>query len=181
MPETANPTFSGPYDHEFDPPEMLNEDLLDSYAPLASPWTRLGAFIVNYLLFGLAMVPGIAILVVGEGARSDAIAAVGGLVLLASVVGFLLYQAVLLSREGQSLGKRLFELRIVDARDDSNPGFGRVIGSRFILMQALALIPFVGLIDALMIFTEEHKTLHDRLASTVVVTEKGLFADERSF
>ena len=42
MPASANPTFSGPYDHEFDPPEFgatdgVDDRIFDSYAPLASP------------------------------------------------------------------------------------------------------------------------------------------------
>ena len=93
--------------------------------------------------------------------------------------GLVVYQTILLSREGQSIAKRVFKIRIVDAVDESNPGFARVILLRYVAIGAISSIPLLGflfsLADAFMVFSEDNKTIHDRLASTVVVTEKGLY------
>lgn len=175
MSESSNPTFSGPYDHEFDPSYAdLDETLFDAYAPLASPWARLGAVILNALVLFGTMLPGLILIGIGEENGSDALAGLGGIILAGSILALCVYQTVILSRDGQSIGKKVLQLRIVDAYDESNPGFARVILLRFFVMQLLGIIPFVSLIDAVMVFTEEHKTIHDRIASTLVVSERGL-------
>ena len=163
----------GSYDHEFDAP--LSDSIFDETLPLASPWTRLGAVFLNLLILIGASIPGAILLGVGEDSNSEGIAVMGGLLLFGAWVGLAIYQTIILSRDGQSIGKRILNIRIVDAIDDSNPGFARVILLRYVVMQLLALVPLVGLIDALMIFSEDHKTLHDRLATTVVVSERGIY------
>lgn len=175
MTDSSRPS-TGPYDHEFDTPytgaDPIDESLFDSYAPLASPWTRLGAVILNGLILMATIVPGLILIGVGEDVNSDLFEGLGVLLIMGCMGGLVVYQTILLSRDGQSLGKRILNLRIVDANDDSNPGFARVILLRYGLMQVLSLIPFVSLVDALMVFTEEHRTLHDRLAGTIVVSER---------
>ena len=167
---------TGPYDHEFDPPygeaEPLDESIFEPYAPLASPWLRLGAVLLNSLIFMATFIPGLVLVGVGESVNSDLFERLGVLLTMGLMGALVVYQTILLSRDGQSLGKRILSLRIVDANDDSNPGFARVILLRYVLMQILSVIPFLGFVDALMVFTEEHRTIHDRLAGTIVVSER---------
>ncbi len=169
---SSDPTQYNPgsYDHEFDAP--LDETLFDAQTwPLASPWKRLGAVIVDGLIaFGVAL-PGLMLVGFGGETGSEPVAVLGGLFLLLPLLALSVYQIMLLSRDGQTIGKRILNLRIVDARDGSNPGFVRAWLLRSFVMGILGFVPLVSLVDALMIFTDEHRTLHDRLAETVVEDE----------
>ncbi|NOT31162.1 MAG: RDD family protein [Planctomycetes bacterium] len=100
--------------------------------------------------------------------------------------GFLVLQAVLLARRGQSLGKLASRVRIVDARDSSPVGFVRIVLVRFVFLLAVALglnsLSFqlgnltvslgflLLLIDVLWVFGKEGRCLHDHLARTKVVS-----------
>ncbi|OZC03073.1 RDD family protein [Rubricoccus marinus] len=160
----------GSYDHEFDDP--IDHSIFDAEAfPLASPWKRLGAVILDSLIgFGLAL-PGLMLIGIGEETNADVFEALGALVFVGALLALMVYQVILLSRDGQTIGKRVLNLRIVDAHDGHNPGFLRAFVVRSVLMGVLSIIPLVSLIDALMVFTENHQTLHDRLATTVVEDE----------
>ncbi len=88
------------------------------------------------------------------------------------VIGFIVivvYQLSLLSREGQTLGKRAMNIRIVMYNDGSNPGFGRAVGLRVIVNGLLANIPFYAFVDILFTFGAERRCLHDYIAGTKVV------------
>ena len=151
--------------------------------PLASPWTRLGAQRLDGLAFGALVVPVVAIAAAtgafeGDGTRAieDSPSGVIALAILlfVSLAG---YQLWLLSTQGQTIGKRLLKLRIVDETDGSNPGFVRAVLLRAFVPGAIANIPRVGgvfsLVDVLFIFRDDRKCIHDHLAKTVVVTEAG--------
>ena len=80
--------------------------------------------------------------------------------------------AFLLSRDGQTIGKLATGIRIV-RRDGSRAGLGRILAYRTMPLLFLSAVPgvggFIGLADALMVFSENNQCLHDRLADTVVV------------
>jgi uncharacterized RDD family membrane protein YckC len=131
---------------------------LDRYANLASRLTRLIAFFVDLLLF--AFVAGI-----GRAAgRSDG-EALAGLLLIALLV----LQVILLGRDGQTVGKKLLAVRIVDADTRQHAGFFKTVVLRVVLNGLLSLIPGYGLVDALLIFRDDRRCLHDLIAGTVVV------------
>jgi uncharacterized RDD family membrane protein YckC len=94
-----------------------------------------------------------------------------GLIFLFSLV-LACYQWYLISTTGQSLGKRWLKIRIVRL-DGSLPGFVYGVVLRVWVIGALGYIPYigscVGLIDALAIFGEEKRCIHDRIAGTMVV------------
>ena len=165
---------TGPYDHEFDAPPALDARLFEDATPLASPWRRLAAVLLDAALFIGAVSFPLAVGITGEETGSRALEAIGAMALVVAVLGLAIYQVVLLSRDGQTLGKRILNLRIVDEVDEHNPGFVRAVLVRGLLMHILAMIPLVWLIDVLMIFSDDHKTLHDRMARTVVVDERAL-------
>jgi uncharacterized RDD family membrane protein YckC len=86
-----------------------------------------------------------------------------------------LYFAVngrLLARHGQSIGKKLFKIRIAKP-DGRIPTLWDSFFKRYALFLFLQDVPLVGrmvpLIDALMIFRESRRCLHDELAETIVV------------
>ncbi len=89
----------------------------------------------------------------------------GGLMSL----GVMGYQLYLVSNTGQTLGKRMRSIRVV--RTDGSPAsLGRILLLRNVVPGILgSLCGLVNLVDALLIFGEERRCLHDLLADTKVV------------
>jgi uncharacterized RDD family membrane protein YckC len=87
-------------------------------------------------------------------------------------IGFLLVHGYLLKTNGQTVGKKLTGIRIVDL-DGNLPDFAKVILLRYLPMSLVAMIPVLGrwltLIDVLFIFRQDRRCLHDLLAATKVV------------
>jgi uncharacterized RDD family membrane protein YckC len=93
-----------------------------------------------------------------------------GVVLLVSVaVGIPIVQVVLLSRDGQTIGKRFLDIRIVSFETGQNAGFGANVVMRAWVNFLLNVIPFYGLADVLFIFRDDQRTIHDLIAGTHVV------------
>lgn len=103
----------------------------------------------------------------------------------AAVVGFLcflgvgVWNIVLLVQEGQTLGKKIVGIRIIDAQGE-NPGFWKIFLVRslpFAVVGAVLNLAFktraasglVTLIDAAFIFGATRRCLHDILADTHVI------------
>jgi uncharacterized RDD family membrane protein YckC len=97
-----------------------------------------------------------------------------GLVLqtLAGLVLFALIHGWLLATRGQTVGKLMLKLRIV-RRSGQRASLARLLGLRYALVWAVAMVPLVGalfmLIDDLLIFRESRQCLHDNIADTIVV------------
>lgn len=140
-------------------------------APLATLGQRLGAAMLDGVIFLVGYIPlllGMG-LEGGEGTEvksgSVLLAGFGGLILLC-LIGVNLYFLV---KNGQSIGKRISGIRVVDKDADVNPGPLKVIGLRIIVNGLLGIIPFYGFIDVLFIFGQERRCLHDLIAGTRVV------------
>ena len=78
----------------------------------------------------------------------------------------------LLARNGQTIGKKLLGIKVV--RVDGSPvSLFRVFFLRYVCNTFLTLIPLFGslysLVDCLMIFSESRRTVHDRIADTIVI------------
>jgi uncharacterized RDD family membrane protein YckC len=97
----------------------------------------------------------------------EVLMAVGFFVLFAAINAYPLHST------GQSWGKRLLGIRIVDLAG-RKPDLWRLLVLRYLPTDAIGSIPFVGwpitLIDALMIFRKDRRCLHDFIAGTRVVT-----------
>lgn len=100
--------------------------------------------------------------------------------ILGSVLGaatFLLVQGYLLSTKGQTVGKLVMKTRIVSQSTGQILPIGDLIVKRYLIYWVLPAVPFVGnflialfaLVNALMIFRENHRCLHDEIAGTNVV------------
>lgn len=82
------------------------------------------------------------------------------------------YQLVLLYQHSQTLGKRWLKIKIV--RNDGSPcSFGRIFGLRMFVIGLIEQVPCLGgvfaLVNALWIFGEESRCLHDLICDTKVV------------
>lgn len=94
---------------------------------------------------------------------------------VSSVVISLLINGWLLHTRGQSVGKMLMKIRIVRVDQVPTTGMDTIV-KRILPIGLASLIPivgsFIGLIDALFIFRQDRRTLHDLIAGTEVVTVK---------
>ena len=142
---------------------------------VAGPGTRLAAVLLDGLLFApLAIVVALSGITAraSSGTGRDPIYA-GAMALIGLYVLLLAgYQIYLLSTRGQTLGKRWMKVRIVKL-DGSAPGFVHAVLLRSVVSGLPRVIPVVGsifsLIDALFIFRQDRRCIHDMIASTRVV------------
>jgi uncharacterized RDD family membrane protein YckC len=97
-----------------------------------------------------------------------ALIGLGGLYML----GVAIYQLVLLSKHGQTIGKRWMAIKIVKL-DGSPPGFVHAVLLRGFVNGLIGAVPYLGfvytLVDILMIFRDDRRCIHDMIASTRVV------------
>lgn len=138
-------------------------------ADKASRGTRLAAYLVDALIVGLFFIP-----VYIPYFDQDPSNAPGMFAGLSALVGLALVivNFVMLHRSGQTIAKRWFGIRIV-RKDGSRAGLGRIFALRMLVPGIISAIPLVGavftLVDALFIFADDRRTLHDRIADTIVV------------
>jgi uncharacterized RDD family membrane protein YckC len=90
---------------------------------------------------------------------------------LAVVVSLVLFivQLVMVTKHGQTLGKRIVGIRIVMKDTLENGGFVVNILKRGFLNALLSIVPFYAPADVLFIFRADRRCLHDLLAGTVVI------------
>ena len=79
------------------------------------------------------------------------------------------YQLVMLTRTGQTAGKRALRLRIVRQDTGENGGFKTNVLLRVFVQSLLCLIPGYLVLDTLFIFRADRRCLHDMIAATRVV------------
>jgi uncharacterized RDD family membrane protein YckC len=91
---------------------------------------------------------------------------------VASFAAFVCIQAYPLANSGQTWGKRLLKLRIVDMQG-FKPDFWRLIALRYGVGRVIAMVPMLGgiysLVDVLFIFRDDRRCIHDHIAGTRVV------------
>lgn len=88
--------------------------------------------------------------------------------MLLSLLGVVAYEALFLSRNGQTPGKMVFKLRVVRP-DGGKLSAGQAWGRAF-SRSVLSFTRILGIVDALMVFSSEGRTLHDRMARTRVIS-----------
>lgn len=150
---------------------------------LAGRGRRLRAVIIDSFIVAVACAPGLVWLVASMGnlqqgsdystsAEVLTLIAAPLLLVLFPVLALLVYQTWLLSKRGQTIGKRLLGIRIV-RMNGVNPGFVHAVLLRSFVMQLLGAIPVAGpvisIVDPLLIFRADRRCLHDLLADTQVV------------
>jgi uncharacterized RDD family membrane protein YckC len=94
---------------------------------------------------------------------------------LAYFAVFVLLHGYLLATKGQTVGKALLKIRI--ARPDGSPAsLARLLGLRYGVVYLVYMVPFLaqawGLVDALLIFRQSKRCLHDSIADTIVVKNR---------
>ena len=95
---------------------------------MASLKTRLGGAVVIGVLPLFVLGPGVVIMFSAAGPKDeDMMILIGLVVLFMGLVLLLATQINLLTRDGQTVGKRAVGSRIVSREDGSNPGFIRAV------------------------------------------------------
>ncbi len=182
----ASPAYGGGYTPlpvagvpgQLPPPQFYNPAGLAD-PNLAGRGARfLGAFIDGILL-SLCMAPGYALLFLGSTSRDadgnpngTSMALLGTAGYLLGAVVYLVIQAFLLSRTGQSIGKKVAGTRVVKV-DGSPAGFVGAFLMRSFVAYLPNLIPILGFLyaitDICFIFRADHRCIHDLIAGTKVV------------
>lgn len=155
------------------PRGALRDTELEALEP-AERIQRLGAFLLDGLV-GLVMIclPA-ATLLVATGALDDTADIDGstlgtaGLLCLIGFIAWVWITALLVARNGQTIGKRLVEIKVVRS-DGSAASLGRIFWLRNFVNWLLGVVPLYGLIDLLFIFGERRQCIHDLIADTIVV------------
>jgi len=145
---------------------------------LATPWIRLGAVMLDALIpFSIVFVGAVFVVLFSGAEETSAFGAeetpaYAIVLLIAFSIVYFLFQLKLLAENGWTIGKKICGIRIIRANGDQ-AGVGRIFGLRMMAPGLLGAIPFVGivfgLVDGLLIFSDQHRTLHDRMADTLVV------------
>ncbi len=164
---------------EFNPyeaPHAWVEDQAGSTYQLADRGTRLGARILDGLIYGASAMAGIAVILIAtvtQGNGPDSAAGLmGGALILAGFLGVFIWELVWLQKYGQSMGKRFMSVKIV--RLNGEPAsLGRIFWIRMFLPALMGAFPFLGgvfsLTNICFIFRDDQRCIHDLMADTVVV------------
>ena len=87
-------------------------------------------------------------------------------------LGLMITNLILVSRNAQTIGKKVMGIK-VQRKDGSRATLGRIFWMRNVVNALPSFIPFAGslygLVDALFIFGEARRCVHDYIADTVVV------------
>lgn len=179
----------------------MQENAIEQTA--ASAWKRIFAVLINNIVSGLFFLPVIVYLITDVSPQANGVDEILERAIdspnfyllllagLAAYAAFAVWQVVMLSKRGQTLGKRLLGIRVVK-QDGSNPGFFgafvlREAAYQLLLMVAYLLIFLISgmvlgadngidlsgadlLVCVVMLFAaKQRRTLQDLLAGTVVV------------
>ena len=168
---------------EFNPYEAPAAAVEDrSYAPtqeseLADRGTRLAAKLLDGFIFGGALIIPIVVLFASIATRGISNSGNGflifAIVLIAAVtLGMIGWNLLWLHRHGQTIAKRICQVRIVRS-DGGRASLGRLVGLRFFVPWLVGWVPIFGslfgLVNICFIFREDRRCLHDLMADTMVV------------
>jgi len=86
-------------------------------------------------------------------------------------LAYVVYEALMLQYSGgQTLGKKAVRIKVTNA-DGSELSAGQA-WARALSRQLMSYTYVLGLVDALMVFTTNRRTLHDRIGKTIVVNAR---------
>jgi uncharacterized RDD family membrane protein YckC len=153
-----------------------SKDEMNTLNNLASLSDRLAAALVDMAIIGIPIFVILFCFFGFDGMLS--MAKIYGLAYTVSIiiVGQLLFLSVngrFLYKNGQTIGKKILEIKIVDI-ENNLPKLYRSYGLRYFIPALFPLIPFLGgllgLADILFIFRKDRRCIHDHIAGTKVIS-----------
>lgn len=171
---TENP-YAAPTAHVSDVVENLDQELADR-------GTRLGAVILDGLVIGVPVGVCAIVAAIAAGANKSAPGRNVGVLVAASLMACVLIATIIvnfiwLRRYGQTVGKRWLKIKIV-RNDGTQAGLARIFFLRMLPLSVVGgllnlLFPFssylIRIADALFIFRDDRRCVHDLIADTKVV------------
>ena len=145
---------------------------------LAGRGSRLGAVIIDLIIIipaiiGIAMITGFWDEIFPRLANGIPLSLKENLIMF--LVGqsvFLMLNGSFLANYGQTIGKKLMKIKIVDM-EGNNLGLIKLYSLRYLAFSLFSQIPVAGglisLLNILFVFGKERRCLHDRLAGTQVI------------
>jgi|GEM_PF-736414 len=140
---------------------------------LASREERFAATIIDLLAATVAMLPAVAPVKNAEAY----VPLLGGVATLALSI----IQIFFLSKDGQTIGKKAVDIKIIEINTGKNGGFFNNVLLRSLLNALLSLSLIYPLIDILFIFRKDRRCLHDLIAGTSVISIKPVPIQKPSF
>ncbi len=142
---------------------------------LASLARRAAAILLDFLLLWIPFIP-VALLLIPT---LDATSGPEMFLLLSTqlslsvgyLVASILYEGLMVSRGGQTLGKKLLKIKVVTP-EGNDLTRGQAWG-RAAIRQVLGMVPCIGMVDYLAAFGEERTCLHDLVVRSRVVNWEG--------
>ncbi len=94
------------------------------------------------------------------------------LFIMSILLMFIIFQIYYLSVDGQTISKKFFKIRIVSKSEETPGGFMQNVLNRGLGNFLLSVfIPVYALVDALFIFRENRRCVHDLMAGTIVIKD----------
>jgi hypothetical protein len=121
-----------------------------------STLTRAAATLIDFIIY---------IAIVLSEPHFGKLKVIGGLLLLALSIT----QLVLLSNDGQSIGKKILKIKIVKVDTNTNGGFVKNYLIRTFLNSILYVTVIYGIVDMISIIRKDRRCIHDLMAGTKVV------------
>ncbi len=156
------------------PQSQLVDQVDDSEKPLASRWARLGASIIDSIIMMVVLVPVMYLTGGFDGimeGRQPGFVYSFGIGILSFIVFFAINYRFLVAN-GQTIGKKVLEIKIVDLNGNV-PAFQPQLLIRYAVYLLSGQIPVVGqifsIVNVLFIFGKEKRCIHDLAAKTKVV------------
>ena len=156
------------------PQSQLVDQIDDSEKPLASRWARLGASIIDSIIMMVVLVPTMYFTGGFDGmmeGREPGFAYMFGMGILSLVIYLVINYRFLVSN-GQTIGKKVLEIKIADLNGNL-PVFQPQLLIRYAVYLLPGQVPFIGqlfsLVNVLFIFSAEKRCIHDLVAKTKVV------------
>lgn len=157
------------------PEAQLVDQVDDSEKPLASRWARLGASLIDSIIIMVIVMPVMYFTGGFEGimeGRQPSFTYSIAMGLLSYVVFFVINYRFLLSN-GQTVGKKVLDIKIVDLNGNV-PAFQSQMLIRYAVYALPGQVPVVGflfsIVNIVFIFGKEKRCLHDLVAKTKVVS-----------
>jgi uncharacterized RDD family membrane protein YckC len=160
---TANP---------YAPPRANVADAAEEHVELepASRGLRLGAALLDGVIANVFVyVPTfIGMLISPPSGRPGDLPVLSTVLMLLGLVAWLALTIVYVARNGQTIAKKLLNIRVVRT-DGSKASLGRIFWLRNFVPGLLNFTIIFWIIDPLFIFGDERQCLHDKIADTSVV------------
>lgn len=151
----------------------MNNEIFDE-SSLASRWSRLWASLIDALTIAPITIPLMYFTGGFEGVSKGSQPPLSYALAMAfiSTAIFLVIHGKFMVQDGQTLGKKLFNIKIVtiSGQHASIPVLAKRYGFYWVIPQIPAIGPLINLVNILFIFGKSKRCLHDYVGGTKVIT-----------